>query len=118
MITQRCMVQLHLLETLIRVQRRECNLFNRMATTCMLVIHHCQPLLLWLAVRLCTQNRVPVAVSAVVAAFAVLSGLYVWSMLHHDRPRCTRVTERSQPFVEWVWRNEAHAPVYHVAMAG
>ena len=44
------MVQLHLMETLVRVQGRECNRFNRIATACMLMLHHFQPLLLWFAV--------------------------------------------------------------------
>jgi hypothetical protein len=84
---------------------------NDMWTTIGTVVNHLEPVVLWTAVAWASCNRLPPWVHAYMVAFVACSIAYTMSSI--GAARCTTVTDRSKPHLEWHWNSHVgHAWYY------
>lgn len=96
-------------------KHQPCDSVNKLVTKVGTLVNHGEPLVLWLAISVFSQRRLPRFVNAVMVIFLLETLYYNNTVLGSN---CTEVTPESKPHLHWLWNEGPMSTLYYRSFVG
>jgi hypothetical protein len=108
-------VQMQLIEYFLW-ENQSCNTVNIVTTKLGVIVNHLEPVVLWVAILLLSTKQLPHWVNIMMTGFLIITIFYTKYILdgsNDDFNKCTKVTPRSNPHLEWQWNEFKYDSIYY-----
>jgi hypothetical protein len=101
-------IQMQMIDFILWINQ-ECNNTNKIITKLGIIINHCEPLILYLA--LIYYKKISIYVHMYILLYLIITILYT---IYVFKDKCSLVTEESAPHILWAWNSENYFMLYYL----
>ena len=108
-------IQMQLIEYFLW-ENQSCNTTNIITTKAGVIVNHLEPIVLWIAILLLSTKQLPYWINLFMTVFLIISVIYTIYILDNsndDKTKCTVVTPKSNPHLEWSWNDFNYSYIYY-----